>query len=206
MTWSRLAGDVTTVQLTPLDVGAKWVKWTLPDSGFYLQTTTNVANPGSWTTLTGPEATVAPLLSFSSSGFRTALVPSADLGSSKLNFFRLFKRIFTKLQVLMPGETAAPGTASGKTGIPGPQQVGVSFTVTVNAVDANWHLADTVSDTVHVTSSDGAATLPADAALVSGTRTFTVTFNTAGSATVTAADVTDPSKTANTGTSTTVNP
>ena len=87
----------------------------------------------------------------------------------------------------MPGETAAPGTALGKTGTPDPQQAGIAFTVTVNAVD-------------DITSSDATATLPADAALSGGTATFSVTFGTAGTATVTASDVTDATKTANTGT------
>src|SRR5256886_7434461 len=47
---------------------------------------------------------------------------------------------FTKLQLLVPGETAAPGTGSGKTGTPTAQTAGTAFTVTVNAVDANWYL------------------------------------------------------------------
>ncbi|MBI2763979.1 MAG: Ig-like domain-containing protein, partial [Chloroflexi bacterium] len=44
---------------------------------------------------------------------------------------------FAKLQLLVPGETAAPGTVSGKTGSPSTQTVGVAFNITVNAVDAN---------------------------------------------------------------------
>ncbi len=121
------------------------------------------------------------------------------------SFFRLFTRRFTKLQLLMPGETAAPRTALGKTGTPDPQQAGIAFTVTVNAVDASWRLAATADDTVDITSSDATATLPADAALSGGTATFSVTFGTAGTATVTASDVSDATKTANTGTPTTVN-
>ncbi len=154
--------------------------------------------------MTGNEATGSPLVTLSSSGARTVLVPSADLGPAQ-SFFRLFTRRFTKLQLLMPGETAAPGTASGKTGTPDPQQAGIPFTVTVNAVDANWRLAATADDIVDITSSDATATLPADAALTGGTATFTVTFGTAGTATVTASDVSDATKTANTGTPTTVN-
>ena len=50
------------------------------------------------------------------------------------------------------------------------------------------------------------ATLPPDAPLVNGIATFSVTLNTAGSATLTAADITDPSKAPNTGSSTTVTP
>ncbi len=105
---------------------------------------------------------------------------------------------FTRLQILAPGETAAPGTATGKTGTPGNQTKGTNFNVTVNAVDANWNGVNTVTDTVGITSTDGAATLPPNAALVAGTKTFAVTLNTLGSFTVTATDVTDGSKTANT--------
>src|SRR5439155_1697542 len=89
---------------------------------------------------------------------------------------------FTKLQLLLPGETAAPGTASGKTGTPTLRTAGTAFNVTVNAVDANWNLIST-NDTVAITSSDANATLPTSAALVGGTKSFSFTFKTSGSAT-----------------------
>src|SRR6185503_14829710 len=49
----------------------------------------------------------------------------------------------TKLQVLLPGETAAPGTPTGKTGTPLAQTAGTAIAngIVVNAVDANWNLA-----------------------------------------------------------------
>jgi hypothetical protein len=204
-TWSLLAQAPNSVFLFPNDAGQKVVQWTLPDSGFGLQTTTNLADPGSWTTLSGNEVNSgSPAVLYSVSGNRFGIVPSANLGANQ-NFFRLFTRRFTKLQVLMPGETAAPGTATGKTGTPDTQFAGAPFTVTVNAVDANWNLATSASDAIHLTSSDGAATLPADLPLLGGTATFQVTFNTTGSATVTASDVDDPTKTPNTGASTPVN-
>ncbi len=109
----------------------------------------------------------------------------------------------SKLQLLMPGETAAPGSSAGKTGTPTAQSVGTAFNVTVNAVDANWNLA-TSTHTIKITSTDAGATLPANAALVGGTKTFSVTFKTAGSQTVTATDQTTPNLTANTGSATTV--
>jgi autotransporter-associated beta strand protein len=112
---------------------------------------------------------------------------------------------FAKLQILMPGESSAPGTASGKTGTPTAQTAGTSFNVTVNAVDANWNVASTATDTIAITSSDASATLPANAALVAGTKTFSVTFKTAGTATVTASDATDGTKTPNTSPNVTVN-
>src|SRR6185503_15965502 len=76
---------------------------------------------------------------------------------------------------------------------------------TVNAVDANWNALTSVTDTVGITSSDTNAVLPANAALVAGTKTFSVTLNTAGSRTVTATDIDDGSKPANTSPAITVN-
>src|SRR6266481_166865 len=104
---------------------------------------------------------------------------------------------FAKLQLLLPGETAAPGTASGKTGTPVAQTAGSPLLVTVNAVDANWNLINT-NDTVAITSSDANASLPSNAALVAGTQSFSVTLKTAGTRTLTASDVTHTSITANT--------
>src|SRR5439155_553989 len=100
-------------------------------------------------------------------------------------------------------EAAAPGTSSGKTGTPSAQTAGTAFSVTVRSVDANWNLIST-NDTVAITSSDLNATLPANAALSSGSGTFSVTLKTAGSATVTASDITHSGITANTSPSITV--
>src|SRR5207244_1658699 len=104
-----------------------------------------------------------------------------------------------RLQLLVPGETAAPGSATGKTADSSPtaQTAGTAFTVTVNAVDANWNLIST-NDTVAITSSDANATLPTNAPLVGGTKTFSVTLKTASSKTVTASDSTHTGITANT--------
>jgi len=43
---------------------------------------------------------------------------------------------------LLPGETAAPGTALGKTGAPTAQTAGTALlsAVVVNRVDANWNV------------------------------------------------------------------
>ncbi len=96
----------------------------------------------------------------------------------------------TKLQLLLPGETAAPGTTTGKTGTPLTQSAGTPFTVIVNAVDANWNLVAATTTIVHFVSNDPlGAVLPADAQLIAGTRTFTAgaTLKTAtASATISA--------------------
>jgi hypothetical protein len=75
--------------------------------------------------------------------------------------------------------------------------------VIVNAVDEFWNIVPS-TDTINITSSDAFATLPADGPLSSGSRTFSVTINTAGAFTVTATDVTDGTKTPNTGSPVTV--
>src|SRR5206468_1987026 len=86
---------------------------------------------------------------------------------------------FAKLQLLAPGETNAPGTLTGKTGTPIAQAAGTAFSVTVNAVDANWNIVTNVTDTVAITSSDLNGSLPANAALLAGTKNFSVTLKTA---------------------------
>ena len=98
---------------------------------------------------------------------------------------------YTRLQVLMPGETAAPGTPSGKTGTPKAQVSGIPFDITVRACDNTWTLVNTVSNSIQITSSDASATLPQPAQLQSGSRTFTVTFNAAGTFNILAHDQTD---------------
>ncbi|HMI30687.1 MAG TPA: hypothetical protein VK527_03040, partial [Candidatus Limnocylindrales bacterium] len=98
---------------------------------------------------------------------------------------------YTRLQVLLPGETAAPGTGSGKTGSPRAQVSGIPFDITVRACDNTWNLVTTVSNSIQITSSDASATLPQPAQLQSGSRTFTVTFNAAGSFNLLAHDQTD---------------
>jgi fibrillarin-like rRNA methylase len=105
---------------------------------------------------------------------------------------------FAKLQLLVPGEVAAPGTATGKTAAtPSGQTAGSAFSVIVNAVDANWNVVSS-TDTIAITSTNAHFSAPANAALVAGTKTFSVTFTTAAASTITATDITDGTKTANT--------
>jgi len=123
-------------------------------------------------------------------------------------YFRMLQRDYTKLQVLLPGETAAPGTPTGKTGSPDPQQVLGSFEILVNAVDDEWYPVSGINHTVHLTTTDEFAVVPEDAPLVNGTRTFVATefFGQAGTFTITASDVTDDTKTPGTSSPATVDP
>jgi hypothetical protein len=99
---------------------------------------------------------------------------------------------YTQLQVLLPGESPAPGTATGKTGVPVAQTVGIPFTVTVRACDDNWNTDPTVTNVLALTSSDASATLPGPTSLVGGEVMLSVTFNAAGSFNVSATDESDP--------------
>jgi hypothetical protein len=73
---------------------------------------------------------------------------------------------------------------------------GGSTTVTVTAYDAYGNVATGYGGTVHFTSTDPHAVLPADATLTNGTGTFTVTVKTAGSQTITATDTVNSALTA----------
>lgn len=193
--WTKVAADPNGIQIVP-DGMPYWLSWTLPDSGFSPIWSPVLGAGANWT----DPGLGAPI----SVGDRKVLVP-ASLSTSNA-FFQLIKREYTKLQVLMPGETAAPGTATGKTGTPTPQQVAVPFNITVNAVDANWFPVQGVNNTVSISSTDPYAYLPVNAPLVNGTATFQVVFGSEGTWTVTASDVTDPTKTPGTSSPTLVNP
>ncbi len=122
------------------------------------------------------------------------------------NQFTVQTGAFTKLQVLMQGETGTPGVAPGKTGTVSPILAGSNISTRVNAVDNWWNVITSVNDQVQLSSSDPNAVLPPNSPLYNGTRQFTVTLNSTGLQSVTAHDVTQPSITPNTGTQILVNP
>ena len=65
---------------------------------------------------------------------------------------------------------------------------GMPFNFTVNALDASNQTVTSYSGTVHFTSTDPHALLPADSTLVSGTNVSSATLTTAGSQMITATD------------------
>src|SRR5205085_2398202 len=84
---------------------------------------------------------------------------------------------------------------------PASATAGSAFNFTVTAEDQFNNTATGYAGTVHFTSSDGQAVLPADSALTNGVGTFSATLETAGSQTLTATDTTNSSVT---GTSSTI--
>jgi len=196
-TWGTAAADASGIVVVPGD-SKYWFRWTLPasaDSYVISQSSLN----GSWN-----DTGLTNILQVGTR--KQVLVPTSALPSAASGYFALGKRKFKKLQVLMPGETSAPGTPSGKTGTPDAQYAFTPFNVRVNAVDDTWHIVQgAANDTIHLTSTDASANLPADAALANGSVTLSVTFNSVGTWTVTATDVTDGTKTPNTGSPTSAN-
>jgi hypothetical protein len=65
---------------------------------------------------------------------------------------------------------------------------GTAFNITVTALDASALTVPSYSGTVHFTSTDGQAVLPASSAVASGSATVQVTLKTAGSQTISATD------------------
>jgi subtilisin-like proprotein convertase family protein len=74
---------------------------------------------------------------------------------------------------------------------------GMPFSVTVTARDAYGNTATGYTGTVHFTSTDGQAVLPANSNLLNGTGTFSVTLATAGIQTLTATDTANGTLTGN---------
>jgi hypothetical protein len=116
------------------------------------------------------------------------------------------------LQSITATDTGAPTLTGSEAGIyvnpvassfsvtdfPTTTTAGTAATFTVSALDANGNLATGYLGTVHFTSSDPQAVLPADytfTAADQGTHTFTVTLLTAGSQSLSASDLFAPAVT-----------
>jgi putative cell wall-binding protein len=84
--------------------------------------------------------------------------------------------------------TPAAATHFAVSGLTSPRTAGAAGSLTVTALDQYGNTATGYAGTVHFTSSDGAAILPANSTLISGTGTFGVTLKTAGTQSVTATD------------------
>lgn len=66
--------------------------------------------------------------------------------------------------------------------------IGAAFNFTVTALDASNNATSGYSGTVHFTSTDAAATMPANATLTGGSGSFSATLKTAGNQTISATD------------------
>src|SRR5207244_1971265 len=86
--------------------------------------------------------------------------------------------------------TVSPAAASTfiVAGFPSSMTAGIAGTFSVTAKDSFGNTATGYAGTVHFTSSDGQAALPANSTLTGGTGSFSATLKTAGTQSLTATD------------------
>lgn len=190
--WTRRMDNATGIAV--LNSAGYQVSWGMPDTGYSLLASSNVNN--GWTDLNVPLTLAGSV--------RSAFVASTNLPAGNNGFFVLQKRTATRLQILLPGEIAAPGTSTGKTGTPTAQAAGVEFPVTINAVNDDWQKVNGVTDSLELTSTDETATLPTTLALVNGTVTTNILFGVPGSFTLSVTNLTGTPKAAGTSANVTV--
>jgi hypothetical protein len=201
--WFVLASDTNGVVLVP--PGSEyWVGWTLPAPGFSFQGATNLPTTN-WTSLSS-------VLTIADNGGEQALVGTNSFPTSKQGYFTLVQRSFSQLLVILPGETNAPGTTTGKVGTPtpvtgvggGPQEE----IVTVLAVDSQFNPIPGITDQIKLSTTDTQGVTPNPEVMVNGSVTFgsdnPFLFSDPGSWSITATDVTTPTITPNTSSPVTV--
>ena len=185
--WGNFANDPNGVVLVPSSA-AYWVGWTLPAPNYSLVGATNLAG-GAWTSVT-------PITTIKDGAQEQALVATNALPGAKYGYFAIVQRTFSQVLVLLPGETNAPNTATGKIGTPisysqSANGGAVQVTATVLAVDARWNPIPGINDTIAITDSGGGID-PNNAPLVNGVGQYSVYYfgNTGTGITITATDTT----------------
>jgi hypothetical protein len=91
---------------------------------------------------------------------------------------------YTELAIYRPGQALDPCTAYYINGSPTPANYGMTYMVTLRAMDRYGNVKTTAADTVTLTSSDGTAAMPPAGALVSGVRNRNTTYTTYGLSTL----------------------
>src|SRR6266581_2448695 len=129
----------------------------------------------------------------------TGFQKSITLKSSDQIGVRLFAPVGGSIIVEIMGAVGTATATHFTLAAPASATSGVAFSFTVTAQDQFNNPATGYSGTAHFTSSDGAATLPADSTLSNGTGTFSATLKTAGSRTITATDTVSSSITGTSG-------
>jgi hypothetical protein len=186
--WKNLSSDTNGLYLVPT-TAAYWLPWTIPDAGFSLQQKASLNSPGGWTLPNVPIIRV--------NGADQALLSTAQLPSATQGYFELISFTASQLQVLLGGQTNAPGTLLGYTGSPtnvsGADIDGATVTVTINAVDPTFHIVSGNSDSVTLTSTaDPNDSIPSGLVLVNGTLTTSAVILETGNFTFTATDGATP--------------
>ncbi len=143
-------------------------------------------------------------VTFSSSDPNAILPPNGELTNGIATFsFTMFKALQQTVTATDTANSAITGSVTFPIK-PGPAVAfkltprdpvvaGVPFQLTVEAQDQYGNKAGQYSGTVHFTSSDPSAILPADSTLTNGVKNFSVTLFTVGVQTITATDTANSS-------------
>jgi hypothetical protein len=206
--YAPVAGDAVTITAQLVDVNSnvvsisgRVVTWSKSGSGGSFATSTSTTSSSGMATVDFTTTAAA------NSSTTITSTDAQNVTGTSASITTLPANAFSKLQLLLPGESAAPGTQTGKTGSPSAQTAENPFAVTVNAVDANWNVVTNITDLVGITCSDANAIRPASTNLVLGSGTLVITLNTpvTNGASITASDLSDPNKLPNTSPPFTVN-
>jgi probable HAF family extracellular repeat protein len=101
--------------------------------------------------------------------------------------------ITSRVRSPWPGHGTPKPATHFSVSAPGEAAIGSAFSFTVTALSSSNTVATGYSGTVHFTSSDGQAVLPANSTLTNGVGNFMATLNTAGAQTITVTDAARPS-------------
>lgn len=168
-TWKNLSNDTNGCVL--LGPGTAYqIGWTLPDQGYSLLGAAKLSGKSnSWSPIS--VGTIQDV------GKRTVFLNNTNLPGGNSAYFSLVKRAYSKLALVLPGQTFVSGT--GVTGTPDMETQGNYFDMTVIATDANNFAVSGVIDQVAITSDDPGFIPPLNAGLQNGTHTFQVQFGSA---------------------------
>ncbi len=120
----------------------------------------------------------------------THFIATTNFGSG-LSTGSIIPSGLSRLQIIMPGEVATPGSVTGHSGYAWPRVRGIAFAATVRAVDSYWNIIDMVTHSFALRSSASSATLPSPPALVGGTANVGgFIFFSTGLFTINATDIT----------------
>src|SRR5262249_45802492 len=145
-------------------------------------------------TSSDPHATLPANYTFTSSDSGTHNF-SATLKTNATRTITATDTVTSSIKERQPVITVqpAPPSALRGNGFPSPTTAGAAHSVTVTALDAYGNVATSYTGTIHFTSSDSQAVLPANYTFTTsdaGVHTFTngVTLKTAGTRSITATD------------------
>jgi len=141
--WSKtVSHNPQAVFVAPAD-SVQVVTWTLPATGFGLQTSGSEDANAVWT-----QPSAGPV--FALYGEEAQVVHSGELPGGNDTYFRLIKRVASQLEILLPGQSNVVGVGVSGNFDTSQVYVGAIVTLTVNLVDATYNIVN-ASDSVSLT-------------------------------------------------------